>query len=135
VVEQRTENPRVSGSTPLLGTTYEVVQRIRPTVEYLPAQRETAENIEKRLRPRGQVRRSGGKVDATVSKTVGGQPPCRFESDLRHHGLSCRRLLVPGCVAVAQRTLDPLAQVRILARQPTEIRDDRPDGLISRQKQ
>ena len=24
VVEQRTENPRVSGSTPLLGTTYEV---------------------------------------------------------------------------------------------------------------
>ena len=23
-------------------------------------------------------------VDATVSKTVGGQPPCRFESDLRH---------------------------------------------------
>ena len=28
---------------------------------------------------------------------------------------------MPGCVAVAQRTLDPLAQVRILARQPTEI--------------
>ena len=25
VVEQRTENPRVSGSTPLLGTTYEVM--------------------------------------------------------------------------------------------------------------
>ena len=23
-------------------------------------------------------------VDATVSKTVGGQPSCRFESDLRH---------------------------------------------------
>jgi hypothetical protein len=23
-------------------------------------------------------------VDATVSKTVGGRPPCRFESDLRH---------------------------------------------------
>ena len=29
--------------------------------------------------------RSGGMVDAAVSKTVGGQPPCRFESDLRHH--------------------------------------------------
>jgi hypothetical protein len=27
VVEQRTENPRVSGSTPLLGTSYEVVER------------------------------------------------------------------------------------------------------------
>ena len=26
VVEQRTENPRVSGSTPLLGTSYEVVR-------------------------------------------------------------------------------------------------------------
>jgi hypothetical protein len=26
VVEQRTENPRVSGSTPLLGTTYEVIK-------------------------------------------------------------------------------------------------------------
>ena len=28
---------------------------------------------------------------------------------------------MPGCVAVAQRTLDPLAQVRILARQPTNL--------------
>jgi hypothetical protein len=27
-------------------------------------------------------------VDAAVSKTVGGQPSCRFESDLRHHGLN-----------------------------------------------
>jgi hypothetical protein len=27
VVEQRTENPRVSGSTPLLGTNYEVIER------------------------------------------------------------------------------------------------------------
>ena len=27
VVEQRTENPRVSGSTPLLGTTHEIVGR------------------------------------------------------------------------------------------------------------
>jgi hypothetical protein len=26
VVEQRTENPRVSGSTPLLGTNYEVIE-------------------------------------------------------------------------------------------------------------
>ena len=28
---------------------------------------------------------------------------------------------MPGCVAVAQRTLDPLAQVRILARQPSNL--------------
>ena len=27
VVEQRTENPRVSGSTPLLGTNYEIVEQ------------------------------------------------------------------------------------------------------------
>jgi hypothetical protein len=27
VVEQRTENPRVSGSTPLLGTNYEVMEQ------------------------------------------------------------------------------------------------------------
>ena len=27
VVEQRTENPRVSGSTPLLGTDYEIVEQ------------------------------------------------------------------------------------------------------------
>ena len=49
VVEQRTENPRVSSSTLLLGTG-----------------------------------RSGGMVDAAVSKTVGRQLPCRFDSDLRH---------------------------------------------------
>jgi hypothetical protein len=30
--------------------------------------------------------------------------------------------MVPGCVAVAQRTLDPLAQVRILARQPANVK-------------
>jgi hypothetical protein len=28
---------------------------------------------------------------------------------------------LPSCVVVAQRTLDPLAQVRILARQPANI--------------
>ncbi len=50
-------------------------------------------------------------ADAAVSKTVGGQPPCRFEPDLR-------QFRVPSCVVVAQRTLDPFAQVRILARQP-----------------
>jgi hypothetical protein len=52
-------------------------------------------------------------VDAAVSKTAGGQLPCRFESDLRH--------ALPDCVAVAQGTLDPLAQVRILVRQPDSL--------------
>ena len=53
--------------------------------------------------------RSGEMADATVSKTVEGQPSCRFESDLRHH--------LPSSVVVAQGTLDPYAQVRPLARQ------------------
>jgi hypothetical protein len=117
VVEQRTENPRVSSSTLLLGTSYAVMRGGLLAVRYpfLDAKLVGA------LGPQEQMRRSGGKVDATVSKTVGGQPPCRFESDLRHHGLKYKRLSMPGCVAVAQRTLDPLAQVRILARQPTKI--------------
>ena len=37
---------------------------------------------------------------------------------------------MPGCVAVAQRTLDPLAQVRILARQPRNVKS-KIDGLNS----
>ena len=81
VVEQRTENPRVSGSTPLLGTTHEVGHRNYINGR-LPLRKERP--LRRGLRFRGPVRRSGGKVDATVSKTVGGQPPCRFESDLRH---------------------------------------------------
>jgi hypothetical protein len=63
-------------------------------------------------------------ADATVSKTVGGQPPCRFESDLRHRRWPCPPAL-PGGVAVAQRTLDPLALVRIQARQPEQIEESR----------
>ena len=31
---------------------------------------------------------------------------------------------LPSCVAVAQRTLDPFAQVRILARQPLMIHSE-----------
>jgi hypothetical protein len=37
VVEQRTENPRVSGSTPLLGTNHEVVER-DPVIRRTPPQ-------------------------------------------------------------------------------------------------
>jgi hypothetical protein len=121
VVEQRTENPRVSSSTLLLGTRYAIIGRGRLAVDYsFPYAK-----LVRGLGLQEQTRRSGGKVDATVSKTVGGQPPCRFESDLRHHDLRREQLSVPGCVAVAQRTLDPLAQVRILARQPTSISSTR----------
>jgi ribonuclease HI len=41
---------------------------------------------------------------------------------------------VPGCVAVAQRTLDPLAQVRILARQPTKIRKSKTRTIMEKVK-
>jgi hypothetical protein len=84
VVEQRTENPRVSGSTPLLGTRHEPVEYNYITSRLLLAKEEPSR---KAFRFQGWVRRSGGKVDAAVSKTVGGQPPCRFESDLRHQNM------------------------------------------------
>ena len=37
--------------------------------------------------PYPEIERAGvaEQVDAAVSKTVGGRPSCRFESDLRHH--------------------------------------------------
>ena len=88
VVEQRTENPRVSGPTPLLGTTYKVT-----AWNYVSSRLPFANGtrLRKGSRPQELARRSGGKVDATVSKTVGGQPPCRFESDLRHQNIMhCR---------------------------------------------
>ena len=93
VVEQRTENPRVSGSTPLLGTTHEVIDCNYVDSRLLfakgrPPRRESG--------PREWVRRSGGMVDATVSKTVGGQLPCRFESDLRHQRLKIQAGISAG---------------------------------------
>ena len=38
VVEQRTENPRVSGSTPLLGTDYEIVEQNQVSSSPLPCE-------------------------------------------------------------------------------------------------
>ncbi len=55
VVEHVTENHGVGGSTPPLGT-----------AQGFPGA-EVAEQ-----------------ADARVSKTLGGQPPCRFDPDLRH---------------------------------------------------
>ena len=59
-------------------------------------------------------------ADAMVSKTIGGQPSCRFDPDLRQYGQTDEQfaLRLPSCVVVAQRTLNPFAQVRALARQP-----------------
>ncbi len=98
MVEQRTENPRVGGSTPLLGTMYVVISsnlsREQKTIlavmlvmERLQGPRELLHSGQESDRSR-----SGGMVDAAVSKTVGGQPPCRFESDLRHQDLGFAEL-------------------------------------------
>ena len=45
VVEQRTENPRVSGSTPLLGTNYEIVEQSQVSSRTPPCEREVTENV------------------------------------------------------------------------------------------
>ena len=45
VVEQRTENPRVSGSTPLLGTNYEVVEQNQVSSRTPLCKGEVTENV------------------------------------------------------------------------------------------
>jgi hypothetical protein len=45
VVEQRTENPRVSGSTPLLGTNYEIIERDELSGGTPPDEREVPKNV------------------------------------------------------------------------------------------
>jgi transcriptional regulator with XRE-family HTH domain len=45
VVEQRTENPRVSGSTPLLGTNHEVAEQSQVSSRMPPCRREIIENV------------------------------------------------------------------------------------------
>ena len=77
------------------------------------------------------VRRSGGTVDAAVSKTVGVRAPCRFESGLRHHPSAGLRtgplrdwghtLSMPGSVAVARQPLELKSLVRIQAGQYSAI--------------
>jgi hypothetical protein len=110
VVEQRTENPRVSGSTPLLGTTHEVGRQDHAGGR-LPLRGETVEE-------RTRVSRDGvpkwrkGRRDSL--KNCWGATPV----SVRIRPSAPERNTVPGCVVVAQRTLNPLAQVRILARQP-----------------
>ncbi len=115
LVEQRTENPRVPSSILGLGT-IKYRGGSSSAVERLLAKEEVASsNLV--FRSTGNTSRSGGMVDAAVSKTVGGRPPCRFESDLRHQDKSQQNKM-PSCVVVARGTLNPLALVRIQARQP-----------------
>jgi hypothetical protein len=110
-VEQRTENPRVNSSILFLGTS--MMGGSGSVVEHLLAKERVASS--------NLVFRSifilcaevAEPVDATVSKTVGGQLPCRFEPDLR-------QCVMPSSVTVAQETLNLLVQVRTLARQPVE---------------
>ena len=45
VVEQRTENPRVSGSTPLLGTKYEDVEKNQVSNRKSPCKGDVTENV------------------------------------------------------------------------------------------
>ncbi len=75
-------------------------------------------------------------ADATVSKTVGDHTPCRFEPGLRHQTQASARLvyplLVPSGVRVAHGTLDPLIEVRILARQPTFLHRSRVAQSVER---
>jgi hypothetical protein len=45
VVEQRTENPRVSGSTPLLGTKYEIIEQNQVSSRTPPCKVEVSGNV------------------------------------------------------------------------------------------
>ena len=59
--------------------------RVSPVRFWASAPKEKVANLNLVSAQFEEMSRSGGMVDAAVSKTVGGQPPCRFESDLRHH--------------------------------------------------
>ncbi len=87
LVEQRTENPRVISSILILGT---ILKRKWLSGRASPCQGEGRE-FESRLPLHLDMSRSGGMVDAAVSKTVEGQPSCRFESDLRHYKETTRQ--------------------------------------------
>jgi hypothetical protein len=89
-------------------------------VEYLFAEGEGTENLQRGI---GACRVSApkwrkGRRDSL--KNCWGATPV----SVRIRPSAPRYDMVPGCVVVAQRTLDPLAQVRILARQPPRIRKE-----------
>ena len=81
------------------------------------------------------------------SQTPLGETPCRFDSDLRHQPRRSARgtpptggesgrtaLALPGGAAVAQGTLNPLTQVRILAGQPLMPHRTRRFAITARQQ-
>ena len=45
--------------------------------------------------------RSGGMVDAAVSKTVGAKTPCRFDSGLRHRDITPAKTSFPALAGIA----------------------------------
>ena len=81
-VEQRTENPRVIGPIPILGT---FPGGSSSVVECLLAKEEVASSnlvFRSNFIIRAEV---AEQADAMVSKTIGGQPSCRFDPDLRQY--------------------------------------------------
>jgi hypothetical protein len=80
-VEQRTENPRVPSPILGLGTSSSGSSSV---VECLLAKEEVASSnlVFRSIVFRAEV---AEQADAMVSKTIGGQPSCRFDPDLRHH--------------------------------------------------
>jgi hypothetical protein len=127
VVEQRTENPRVSSSTLLLGTSYAFAERALlggtvPSSEHQASQPVGPSGVnapEWRKGRRDSLKNCWGATPVSVRI----RPSAPYSE-----------ALLPGCVAVAQRTLDPLAQVRILARQPCNIGTKNPNALTSKQR-
>ena len=107
VVEQRTENPRVSSSTLLLGTSYAVVGA---------AGWQRSALFRQLVKPSGVEAPKWRKGRRDSLKNCWGATPVSVRIRPSAPRLE---VLLPGGVAVAQRTLDPLAQVRILARQPS----------------
>ena len=107
-VEQRTENPRVIGPIPILGTSPSGSSSV---VECLLAKEEVASS---NLVFRSNFSsRSGGIGRRDGLKNHWGATLMSVRS--RPSAVN-RRL--PSCVVVAQRTLNPFAQVRTLDRQP-----------------
>ena len=99
MVEQRTENPRVSGSTPLLGTTYEVVEQNQVNNRTLPCKGIKSSRVSA---PKWRK----GRRDSL--KNCWGATPV----SVRVRPSAPKHDLVPGCVAVAQRTLNMLIRTR-----------------------
>ncbi len=98
VVEQRTENPRVSGSTPLLGTTYEVVERNQVNSRTLLA---------KGVRLGVSVPKwRKGRRDSL--KNCWGATPVSVRIRPSAPEIETQRGVMPGCVAIVQSTLHPL---------------------------